>query len=140
MNTDSALNINKSKKKRVTPIRKTVVEIIFESDSPISAPEILRSLEKRGLSANKTTVYRELDFLMRQDLVQKVNLSPYKIHYEPSYLKHHHHLVCKNCGDIDEIICSELEKPMSKLVRRVSKRFKIKDHNLEFYGYCYNCR
>lgn len=140
MDTRSALDLIRLRKKRITPIRKAVVGIVFENDKPISAPEIKKRLKDYDLSANKTTVYRELKFLKQHGLVQKVNLSPFKLHYEPAHLDHHHHLVCKNCGEVDEVICKELDKPMSKLIKRVSEKFKIKEHNLEFYGYCFNCQ
>ena len=134
-----ALSLIKSRKKRITKARKSVIDTIYNYAKPVSAPEILKKLHKSGLKVNKTTIYRELNFLLGQNLVREVKISPYIIHYESANLGHHHHLICDNCGSVEEIVCDELEVPMVKLQKRVSHNFSIKKHNLEFYGTCAGC-
>lgn len=131
-----ALSLIKSRKKRITKTRESVLDTIYNFTRPVSAPEILK---KSGLKVNKTTIYRELDFLLGQNLIKEVKISHYIIHYESSSLGHHHHLICQSCGSVEEIVCDELEAPLETLQKRVSSKFSIKQHNLEFYGTCSGC-
>ena len=52
----------KSKGFRITKARAAILELLEKSNAPISADEIVVSL-----GVNKSTVYRELDFLKSQD-------------------------------------------------------------------------
>lgn len=131
----------KDQGRKITKIRSEVIKIISESKSPISAPKIIERLRDIEITANKTTVYRELAFLLSQEVIREVKLSPYITHYESSDLTHHHHLVCEDCGDVEEVICTEIESPIGKFAKRVLRKgFEIKNHNLEFYGICSSCR
>jgi Fe2+ or Zn2+ uptake regulation protein len=49
---------------------------------------------------------------------------------------HHHHVVCRRCGRVEE-----LENISEKFVNEVvaQTKFKIEDHNLEFFGLCKEC-
>ncbi|KKR72638.1 MAG: hypothetical protein UU14_C0003G0001, partial [Candidatus Roizmanbacteria bacterium GW2011_GWB1_40_7] len=48
---------------RIGRVRKNIVELFENSTKPISAQDIVELLFHKNISANKTTVYRELDFL-----------------------------------------------------------------------------
>ena len=137
---DSSITLLRSRKKRITKTRKQILAILYTYGKPISAPELLDKLKLFDLAVNKTTVYRELAFLLKQELVKEVRINPYIVHFEPAYLSHHHHLVCSNCGSIDEVLCGELESPIKLLEDRILKDgFAITRHNLEFYGLCADC-
>ena len=139
-NTKKVIKSLRKKGERVTKAREEIISIIFSSKRPVTSPTIQERLEKKGISVNKTTVYRELDFLLENEIISQVNLGTDVNHYEAAHLPHHHHLVCDTCGDISEVICDEIEEPMEKLVKRVqTSGFKIDNHMLEFYGTCLNC-
>jgi len=135
------LELIRSKRKKVTTVRKTVLEILTGGNHPISVPELLGILGKRGIKINKTTVYRELSFLVSLKLVKEVRIATNKLHYEFAWLDHHHHLVCEDCGKIEKVVSDKLEASLVELERQVLEGgFAIKDHNLEFYGTCAGCR
>src|SRR5690554_6354407 len=90
---------------RITPARKVILEIVFGEEVPMSAIDIQEKLEKRNVKVNKTTVYRELDYLLHQGILKLVYLVPGIAHYESASLPHHHHLVCDNCGKVEEVDC-----------------------------------
>lgn len=123
----------------MTPARRGISEIINNAKCPISAPEILEILEKNKILVNKTTVYRELSRLLLMGKINEVNISSHLVRYEKATLAHHHHLVCKDCGKIEEIVCNELELPIHKFEKRMAKKFVVKEHNLEFFGTCAGC-
>ncbi len=137
MNYDLTLSSLQDKGKRITKLRKEFIRIFSQAQKPLSANEIEQILAKEGFSMNKTSVYRELQFFLHNNLIIEVFLYPSKISYESSELKHHHHLICDSCGNIDNITNCLIEELDEDIFRK--KGFKIKRHNLEFYGTCADC-
>lgn len=130
----------KNNKGRLTKIRVAILETIYNSSVPISAPQILLSLRKSGSNVNKTTIYRELSFLISLSLIKEVLFNSPSTYYESAQLDHHHHLVCSDCGSIKDIACTEIEHPISDLEKKTAESgFVIQNHTLEFYGLCAQC-
>jgi Fur family ferric uptake transcriptional regulator len=126
---------------KLTRVRLALVEIFVNSDKPMTAFCLKKLLRERGLAPNKTTIYRELSFLVSEDIVCEVRIKPNVVHYESCFLDHHHHLVCEVCGEVCDLKCKELESAMKLLEKRVLRQgLEIKKHSLEFFGLCANCR
>ncbi|NTU72876.1 transcriptional repressor [Candidatus Roizmanbacteria bacterium] len=127
-------------KHRLTRVRKCMVEFFSSVQSPISVEEILQHLGEISISANKTTVYRELEFLLSQNIIEEVCFHDMKKRYEIAK-KHHHHLVCKRCYRVEEVECNNFERELSVVSRRLSQKnhFAYVDHSVEFYGVCDIC-
>jgi Fur family ferric uptake transcriptional regulator len=137
MNLELTLSSLQDKGYRLTKVRTEIIKIFSYSTEPLSANEIEKKLLMAKISANKATIYRELQFLLINNYIIEVYLHPSEVSYESSELKHHHHLVCDACGTIDSVtncLASELEIDVYK-----KKGFKIKRHTLELYGMCSDC-
>lgn len=127
--------------KKLTKTRKAIIEMLCCSHKLLTAPEIQSKLKKLEINVNKTSVYRELEFLLDQVYIQEVNITPGVTHYESTLHPHHHHLVCTGCGDTKDIETQEFEKPMKSIeARALQKGFMVEDHSIEFYGRCANCK
>lgn len=124
---------------RITKARGAIVEILKENKMPLSVGELDEKLQIQGINANKTTLYRELEFLLAQRLINEINLGEDKKRYELSGAKHHHHLVCINCKRVEDI---DLENDLSRQenIIKNTKKFKVINHSLEFFGLCKNCQ
>jgi Fur family ferric uptake transcriptional regulator len=123
---------------RLTPSRKAIIAMIIETVQPLSAPEILQKLKLVRRSVNKTTVYRELDFLAAQRIISEIDILDGTKRYEAFSDHHHHHLVCTSCKAIECVeVCGDL-KPIEKRIRN-SHDFVITGHVLEFFGVCRRC-
>ena len=124
---------------RITRTRKKIIEIFSKEDKPINAKNLLRKLSLNDDKVNKTTVYREIGFLLKQNLIQQVYIDPKEIFYESTGLDHHHHLICNDCGKIEDVV---LEKDLSDTEKELEKKmkFKVSNHSLEFFGLCVNCQ
>lgn len=122
---------------RITPIRGKILDVFSKAISPISAPDLQDSFALSKVNVNKTTIYRELDFLLKKTLINEVEFGDGKKRYELNN-GHHHHLICLNCKKIEDV---DLETDLSKEEAKIKKDtgFKIKSHSLEFFGYCKNC-
>jgi Fur family ferric uptake transcriptional regulator len=133
---------------KLTAPRETIIDILSSTDKHLSAEDIYIAVHKKYPAIGLTTVYRTLDILVRLGLIYKFDFGDGRARFELAEdskgKKHHHHLICTNCGRIidytdfidDEIKLLQLtEKGLSK-----KYNFKISGHVLQFYGLCDRCR
>lgn len=144
MKSDHILKTLKARGERLTPARRLIIDFFVQSDVPVSA-EIIRSmLAGKKVVVNKTTVYRELEFLLVSGFIRPVYLNDRTKYYELALVdnEHHHHVVCRDCGRVEDVEVDGLEKLLAPLEKRLAKKIKFADvrHNLEFFGWCGKCR
>lgn len=122
---------------RITMVRRGVIEILLNADEPLSAAVLVKRLKKRRIQANRTTIYREILYLVEHDIAHRVQLNDGVQYYE-ILGEHHHHLVCTKCRSVtDMILNSHLEEQEKKIWKKTG--FKVIDHTLEFFGLCTKC-
>jgi len=120
-----------------TPARLMVLEYLNNSELPVDAGQIINYLRKKHLETNKVTVYRILYFLFKNGLIERVEFGEGKYRYELKK-NHHHHLICTNCGRIQDVEISVIEK-LEKEIQK-DKNFRVQSHSLEFFGLCSDCQ
>jgi len=133
----------KARGHRLTKVRRAVAGVFLKNPAPLSVPQVMAALKTLGVSSDRTTVYREVEFLRRQDILGEVNLGTgircYEIrrHSRHHHL-HHHHLMCIRCNGVE---CVELETCIETEERRIlnNMNFKVLNHSLNFYGICARC-
>ncbi len=123
---------------KITPQRLELISLLSQLKKPMSAHEI-KAKWKQG-DIDTVTLYRALDALVDASIVRRVDLQHGHTDYElmvPG--EHHHHLVCTNCGTIEDFAgCPG--KNMEKLALRSSSKFaSLREHSLEFFGTCKTC-
>ncbi len=127
-------------KERNTPIRTALLEILSKIKKPLTTQELLLILAKKEIKANKTTIYRQLESLKENNMVNEVHFNDRNTRYElNSKDTHHHHLICKKCKKIEDITLLEDLQYQEKMILKKSK-FKVTQHFLEFFGLCKNCQ
>lgn len=131
----------KNQGERITIVRREIITLLTESTQPLSANEIVKLLAGRHISANKTTVYRQLDLLQGYNMIHEVRLNDRTRRYELAQENevHHHHLVCLRCKKIEDISFTEDLERQEKVIQK-KKGFKVLQHSLEFFGLCKNCK
>ena len=136
--TDTILEDLKSSGYKMTPVRKNLIEVLLNSDTPLSIEEIGDLLESKGLTPNKTTLYREVEFLKGEELLQEIDFGDGKKRFEISS-SHHHHIVCINCKTVVDV---PMEEDLDSKEKQILLKFKFKPigHSLEFFGLCSNCQ
>lgn len=129
----------KAKGFRRSAAREALLRTLETAESPLSVPDIERCLASGPRSFNKTTVYREIEFLKTAGYVSELTLRNDAALYELAG-PHHHHLVCVDCGVVRDVEVTE--EPWEREERRIGKQegFHIFDHSLEFFGLCGSCR
>jgi Fur family ferric uptake transcriptional regulator len=124
---------------RITPARKTMTETVLKMKKPFSALEMHALLQKRGFTINTVTVYRELQFLEKEGIIQGTKFQDGTKRFCLASNGHHHHLICTNCNDVADVDmpCTNLHAMEKQLAKK--SNFTIKSHSLEFYGLCARC-
>ena len=138
-NAGDSLKTLRSKGHRITKIRSLLIEVLQRHASPLTVADLLAAIRKLGVEPHKTTLYRELTFLVSESLAVELELGEGKKRYESAAKGHHHHLVCLGCRTIEEL---ELGKHLPRQERKIRQayNFQVLRHSLEFFGLCQNCR
>jgi len=141
-NINSLIAKIKSRGHKITRGRKRILQILLNLNAPVTASELMKLLEEKEATLNKTTVYRELEFLQKEGLVRTVQLDERKQRFELIKGDHHHHLVCKNCKNVEDVAFASLEEQMKMFEKQLKYKSQFREikHSLEFFGLCRHCQ
>jgi Fur family ferric uptake transcriptional regulator len=123
---------------RMTPQRMMVLEAVEASDDHISAEEIFKQAHAKYPYLNISTVYRTLELLKTQGFVAESDLGGGRLVYHPVGKAHHHHLVCRRCGgvqDVDESVFDRLSAELKKYYG-----FNAELEHMAIFGTCKKCK
>lgn len=134
MNPAHVLNQHKL---RATPIRQAVLVLLSHASKPFDIQEIAKALGRHGSKPDLVTLYRTIDTFLEAKIIKSVNFHDGKLRYEMEG-EHHHHLVCEQCGSITPIHEPCIAVSEKTVLQKYG--FDIRNHTLEFFGICKNCR
>jgi Fe2+ or Zn2+ uptake regulation protein len=132
---EKVVKLLKEKGQRFTTQKKEVFCVM--KNTPHTVLEILSLLKAKKYEIDKATVYRIMTSFVSLGIAREVHLRDRETRYELTDCEHHHHLVCEDCGGIEDVELSE--KTLLNEVQKQSK-FKVKSHSLEFFGTCGKCQ
>jgi Fur family zinc uptake transcriptional regulator len=136
---EAAEGVCKARGVRLTPIRRRVLELVWESHRPAGAYAILDAFKPDHPAAAPATVYRALDFLLDQGLVHRIqSLNAFVGCDDPAHPHRGFFLICTECGDAAEVEDAGIERAMERSVGRLG--FAINSRTLEARGVCRRCR
>ncbi len=121
---------------RLTPQRRAVLRALEELGCAQDVDAIHARARTFLPRIGRVTVYRTLDLLQAQGLVETVHLGDGRTRYELART-HHHHLLCLGCGKLEPVEgCN-----VATLVRAARARgFWVTGHRIELVGYCARCQ
>ena len=120
--------------KRMTRQRAAILKCIAAANGPLSIDEILSAAEKISPEINRSTVYRNLKVLIKDEQIGSVELPGENVRYETMKLSHHHYFLCDLCNRLFTI--SGCPKG---LIDMVPQGFKLLGHNITLNGFCAEC-
>lgn len=131
-----------AKNYKLTPQREATLRVLLErEDDHLSAENVFLLVKEKAPEIGLATVYRTLELLSELKIVDKINFGDgvYRYDLRKEGVEHfHHHLVCIECGSVDEIIEDLLEDVEKKVENEWG--FQVKDHRLTFHGVCKQCQ
>lgn len=122
---------------KLTQQRQAILDLINQSDRHWDADEVTRALNDAGQSIGIATVYRGLAALEEAGLLESIQL-PDKKRYERADKKHHDHMICTQCGSIEEFTHQDIEQLQQQVAHECC--FKLTGHQLTLFGFCQNCQ
>jgi len=123
---------------RLTGPRREIAALIAKRNGHFTAADLIADASKRRLGVGRATIFRLLDLLTEQRLVERVDLPDGRHAYVPCEPSHHHHLVCVACGAIAEVDDCGIDTVTAEAARRSG--FEIQSHRLELFGRCPHCK
>jgi len=100
----------------------------------MTAEDVFRVLLEERSDIGLATVYRVLTQFEQAGLLNRSNFESGKAVYEINEGQHHDHLVCLDCGKVEEFYDAEIEKRQQAVAQ--AKGFAIADHSLSIYANC----
>ena len=124
---------------KVTLPRLKILELLETVDKRhLSAEDVYKKLLDIGEDVGLATVYRVLTQFETAGLVSRHHFEGGHSVFELNHGSHHDHLVCEQCGKIEEFLDDTIEKCQHKVAEKLG--FKITDHSLYIYGICPDCQ
>lgn len=102
-----------------------------------SAQEVHRSMVRDGEKIGLTTIYRGLQSLVDEKLIDLLRREGGEAIYRMCGETHHHHLICRSCGRTEEIASAVIEKWAAS--QGLIRGFREVGHSVELFGLCNNC-
>lgn len=126
-----------AKGKRNTRQRDLIVEAFFVQGGHITLQDLTRLVQERDSGIGFATVYRTMKLLTEAEVAHEQRFGEGQARYELADLEHHDHLICEQCGRIDEFEDRVLEDRQNLVVRQLG--WQLKHHRHELYGLCPDC-
>lgn len=123
---------------RLTPQRESVLAAIADSESHLTADQVMARVRERYPYVNKSAIYRSLELLVELGFVTQTDLGRGRVEYELHQHPHHHHLICRNCQRTDQIN----HIAFAALAKKLESEYGFKpdlDH-FAIFGTCRRCQ
>jgi Fe2+ or Zn2+ uptake regulation protein len=117
-----------------TKTRKQIFKCLRASSSPLSIKEICLL----NSNIDHSTIYRTIDLFVKIGIAKRIwqGLKS-KIELTDAFSPHHHHAACTNCGSVESLSNSNLEKILVESASSIG--FKMNNHEIEIVGLCRKC-
>jgi len=122
---------------RVTRARTALLEVLRAAGQALSHEEIAAALAARGVNPDRVTLYRNLDWLVANDLAHRISGGDRTGRFKAASdeLQGHAHFHCERCH---AIFCLEALQPA--VVASLPAGFRVDHAELTLHGRCPNCR
>jgi len=120
---------------KATGPRLKILEVFQSANQRhLSAEDVYRLLLDDKADIGLATVYRVLMQFEQAGLLLRSNFESGKAVYELDAGQHHDHLVCLDCGRVEEFMDAEIERRQHDIAS--SRGFKLQEHALALYAHC----
>lgn len=100
----------------------------------MTAEDVYKVLMLERADVGLATVYRVLAQFEQADILCRSHFESGKAVYELNEGQHHDHLICLDCGRVEEFFDAQIERQQNEVA--FSKGFEIADHALSLYAHC----
>ncbi len=138
MNKKLFKSLFKEKKLRMSLPRFLIYQELSSAENTLNPQELYQRLLKKKKRIGLTSIYRSLDLFESLGMVFKI-INGSSVKYKLCEIEdHHHHIICKACGDVVELNFCDISDWSKKVTE--STGYQVIDHQLNFYGFCKACK
>ncbi|MDP1651181.1 MAG: ferric iron uptake transcriptional regulator [Rhodocyclaceae bacterium] len=120
---------------KATVPRMTILDLFRKSTTRhLTAEDVYRQLLAENIDIGLATVYRVLTQFEQAGLLERHHFESGKAVFELKDGKHHDHLVCLQCGHVEEFTDPEIERRQNKVAKE--RGFAVVEHALYLYADC----
>lgn len=120
---------------KATVPRMTILDLFRKSSTRhLAAEDVYRQLLADNFDIGLATVYRVLTQFEQAGLLERHHFESGKSVFELKDGKHHDHLVCLQCGRVEEFTDPEIERRQNKVAKE--RGFAVVEHALYLYAEC----
>jgi Fur family ferric uptake transcriptional regulator len=120
---------------KATLPRLKILDLFENSDvRHLTAEDVYKVLLQEGMDIGLATIYRVLTQFEQAGILVRHHFESGKAVFELNEGKHHDHLVCLECGRVEEFFDAEIEKRQMKIAK--DHGFVIHEHSLQIYADC----
>ena len=131
---DNSKNLKSIGLKATYP-RLKILDLFQSSDQRhLTAEDVYRALMNEGMDIGLATVYRVLTQFEQAGLLERHYFESGKAVFELNEGGHHDHLVCMQCGKVEEFFDAEIERRQNQIA--TERGFAIREHALYIYADC----
>ena len=127
--------MNKHKYKRSRQ-RERILNILRDTDTHPTASWVYDELKKDFNNLSMGTVYRNINILIDQNKIQKLESGSSFDRFDAN-TDVHYHFICRECGSIHDLPLEIFEDLDQTVMKQTG--YKIERHRLDFYGICPDC-
>ncbi len=119
--------------------RTAVIEALAGHECAVTALELDDELRRRQPPVGRASIYRALEQFEELGLVLRIEMTRGTAAYERVEPDghHHHHAICRNCGEMETFEDGDLERAIGRISKRMS--FEISEHDVVLRGLCQRC-
>ena len=122
----------------ITPRRDRLLEVLVASERHPSVSEIHREVKRFFPGTSLATVYNTIELLKQTGQVLEIEFSGAPNRYDGRRPNPHPHLVCLECGRIDDVDLTHSDNPPDAVAQATG--YKVTRHRTEYYGTCPECQ
>ena len=118
--------------------RLNIIEVFLSIEEHVTLEEMVQLLKDRGYDYDLEFVRQCMNRWVEHGFAQKKKFEGQPPRYEHRHLgKHHDHLICTKCGEIEEFRNEDMERLQINVAS--AQGFHMLQHRMEIYGICSEC-
>ena len=120
---------------KATLPRLKILDLFENSDvRHLTAEDVYKMLMKEGMEIGLATIYRVLTQFEQAGILIRHHFESGKAVFELNQGGHHDHLVCLQCGRVEEFYDTDIERRQNEVARQ--RGFQLHGHSLALYADC----
>lgn len=137
---DNFKKLLKSNNLKYTTQRELILKVIYDNHGHFTPEDIYKLIKDSypNVKLGIATVYRTLTLLEYSHIVSSISFGTQGKKYEFGLKEHHDHLVCIECGGIEEFYDEIIEKQQEEIAKKFN--FEMNNHVMKITGVCSACQ